>query len=275
MVAVRVGPLSRHPYIGRARGLEDFGEALDAQLRGVGVIKGAAPEKLKDHHLGNAWAAFDCCDKMSLADIETGPEAFLGTAAQQGDAVQARLAKMQWWTHQGNKLLQRIAMYAADSQMGRQPHEEETKGRVLTQFQCMEVVQHSNWVQIKSAVMGGNLQSVRDLMDNSGKEGILLKRALLGMNAESKVKSTASEKERSTVYRVLRHLDARIAEVIQGEIAKNFTTRGHTPLDFAETVRDCLRRFDTPAASVEAGISILSGVQTSTRPCCHSRSRTP
>ena len=33
-------------------GLEDFGEALDAQLRGVGVNKGAAPEKLKDHHLG-------------------------------------------------------------------------------------------------------------------------------------------------------------------------------------------------------------------------------
>ena len=195
-------------------GLEDFGEALDAQLRGAGIIKGAAPEKLKDHHLGNAWASFDSCEEMSLADITIGPDVYHGTAVERADAARKRLAHMRWWTKQGNVLLQRIAMHALEGQAGRHPHEEETKGRVLTQLQCMEIVQHSNWSQIKDAVMGGSVSDVRDLADNSDNAGILFKRGLLGLNEANKVKGTAGDKERALVYRVLRHLDARIAEIL-------------------------------------------------------------
>ena len=225
---------------------DTFAQAVDAQMRGVGIIKTPAPNPYTDFHLQEIWATIEDIPSppLTVAEFSCGAQVY-------------KADPREWWKRQGVPLVRKICQYARIDAGGSNLTVKEASGKTLSQDECVHIVSTAQWQAFRAAVNAGDVAMAIASIDGKDTVDMQIMRGTLMVADCVGVKIKETEREKKVVFSVLRGFEAIVNRVHQGTIKSNFVTRAIVPLNFVEDVRNLISGIDDVRGALRGGMAEL------------------
>eukprot|EP01050_Picozoa_sp_SAG11_P023900 SAG11_NODE_4942_length_1715_cov_16.908416_1_plen_261_part_00 len=148
---------------------DTFAQAVDAQMRGVGIITTPAPNPYTDFHLQEIWATIEDIPSppLTVAEFSCGAQVY-------------KADQREWWKRQGVPMVRKICQYARIDAGGSNLTAKEASGKTLSQDECVHIVSTMQWQAFRAAVNAGDVATAiasidgKDIVDMQIMRGTLM-----------------------------------------------------------------------------------------------------